>query len=123
VTVELALYALAGIPGVAVNTALREAVQAAKGKSKIGLVTSLGQRRDRQALPVVANFLRDADPEIVAAGLVEIGSPESAEALAAAKNRLPEKLQSRFFDALLVCANQLQRDGHREIAQQVWRKP
>ncbi|MFQ5631607.1 MAG: ThuA domain-containing protein, partial [bacterium] len=123
-TMEMARYALEGIPGEAVNTALREAVQSAKGESKIGLVTSLGQRRDRLAVPLLAKHLRAADPEIVAAAiaaLAEIGSTEAAGALAASKNHIPEELDARFFDALLVCANQLQKDGQREKAMALYR--
>src|SRR5207249_2692394 len=50
-TSEMARYALARIPGPAVDDALRRALDQASGITKIGIINSLGQRRDAKAVP------------------------------------------------------------------------
>jgi hypothetical protein len=47
-TSDMARYALERIPGAAVDQALRKSLKEAKGKAKIGIVNSLGQRSKGQ---------------------------------------------------------------------------
>jgi hypothetical protein len=54
---HLARAALEAMPSPAASAALRQALPAAKGDLQIGLVNSLGQRREASAVPVLVNLL------------------------------------------------------------------
>ena len=49
-TSDMARYALERMPGEAVNDALRGALPNAKGKPKVGIINSLGERQDEKAV-------------------------------------------------------------------------
>ena len=52
-TAEMARYALARIPGSKADDALRKALDETSGTVKIGIINSLGQRRDAKAVPML----------------------------------------------------------------------
>src|SRR5207244_1485934 len=49
-TADMARYALERIPGAAVDRALRDALPKSTGKTRIGIVNTLGERRDAAAV-------------------------------------------------------------------------
>ena len=61
---HMARYGLETIPNSAVDKALRAALPTLKGRQLAGVVTSLGVRRDADAVKPVAKLLTDADPEV-----------------------------------------------------------
>src|SRR5260370_5640753 len=83
---HMARFALERIPAPEAAQALREALGTANGNLKIGVISSLGGRRDGAAVGALANSLRDNDVAIARAAalaLGAIGSVESAAALTA----------------------------------------
>jgi HEAT repeat protein len=75
---------LEAIPDPAVDAALREAAEKLQGKLQIGVVNSIGERRDEKALAWLSQKLKDADPALVsaaAAALGRIGGETAAQAL------------------------------------------
>ncbi len=106
----LARAALERIPDSAAGKALRDSVPALQGIRKVGVIQSLGARRDSESTPALAALLRDADAQIAgaaAAALGEIGTPESAAALRAFLPCAPQALHATAADAALVCADRL----------------
>jgi hypothetical protein len=68
-TSDMARYALEGIPGSAVDAALLEALPRTSGKTKAGIISSLGNRRAGSAREALRPLTADADPIIAAAAV------------------------------------------------------
>ena len=77
-TVEMARYALERIPGERVSAVLRNAIGKAPAKARVGLINTLGVRRDAKAVPLLAKMEGDA---AAIAALGRIGTTEAIAAL------------------------------------------
>ena len=103
---HMARFALERIPASEAAQALREALPKVSGPVKIGVISSVGTRRDAAAVVTLAGLLKDADPAIARAAalaLGTIGSAESAAALQAAQKAATGNSLT-LIDALLSCA-------------------
>ena len=110
--------ALERIPGSESEKALRDALGQAKGRTRIGVINSVAARRDAASTPVLIRILGE-DPASAAAAakaLGEIGTPEAAKALTAARGKGPAPVQQAVVDGTLICADRLVADGHRSQA-------
>ena len=118
---ELSVHArnaLERIPGPESEKALRDALGQAKGRTRIGVINSVAARRDAASTPVLIKILGE-DPESAAAAakaLGEIGTPEAAKALAAARGKGPAPVQQAVVDGTLICADRLVAAGQRSQA-------
>ena len=120
---HMARWALQHSPAPEATTALLDALGRTKGKLKIGVVTSLGERGDPKAVPAVAKLTAANDAELARAAvhaLGRIGSSEAADALA--KARVGGELRSVWADAWLRCADKMLAKGDGEAAATVYRK-
>ena len=111
---DMARYALERIPGSAATQALRSALGRVQGRLKIGVVNSLGARRDLQAVPALSALLANKDEEVARAAAValgKIGGDAAAQALSAIGAKAPPELRAAAHDALLRCAEQMLRPG------------
>ena len=116
---HMARYALERMPCAEAVKAMRDAVSGAKGMLKVGVINSLGVRRDAASTEALVVLLADSDLEIAAAAaaaLGEIGSPDAAKALAAFQEKAPAKLLLPVADARLACAEQLLAAGKKADA-------
>ena len=107
---HMARYALERMPAAEAAAAMRDALSKAKGRTKIGVINSLGVRRDAKSLKAMVALLNDSDKETAAAAaaaLGSIGSTEAAKALEAFQTKAPETLKLAAADAYLACAEQL----------------
>jgi hypothetical protein len=103
----MARYALERIPGRQVDQALREALPQTAGRTKVGIINSLGNREDRDSVPLLLALLEDADQEVVgaaAAALGRIGMPAAKEALARKMSSVSGQLKFVVADAYLACS-------------------
>jgi len=115
-TAEMARYALARIPGPKADEALRKALDGTSGGVRIGVINSLGQRRDSQAAPRLGSLLSSPDPGVAAAAigaLGDIASRQALDELGAARGKVPGPLRPRVLDAYLRCAGRLAQAGDR----------
>jgi len=113
-TSDMARYALERIPGPAVDEALRRSLRNARGNARIGIINSLGQRRDKGAVRNLRRILGRPNQEAAiaaAAALGQIADSQAAEALAEVKNKAEGKLLLVVLDAYLKCADKLVADG------------
>jgi HEAT repeat protein len=105
----VARFALQGIPGPAVDAALRDAVPRLSGDLKAGAIQTLGARRDRQAVPLVGPLAGDANTVVAEMALYALGNIGGPEALAAIrKAKVPPRLTGYRFHAMLLAAEQLE---------------
>lgn len=113
---HMARYALEPMPFPAVDAALREAVQTLRGPRLIGVINSIGVRRDGKAVALLATRLRDADTEVARAAAValgQIGTVPASEALETIPAGLDGAVLPAVQEGLLVCAQRLVDAGDR----------
>jgi HEAT repeat protein len=102
----MARHALERIPGPEADKALRDAVAKTQGRTRAGIIDSIGVRRDARSVAVLVKIL-GSDPAAAPAAaksLGEIGTVEAADALEPALARSAESLRPVFVDGALLCA-------------------
>jgi hypothetical protein len=115
-------YALERIPDAAAVKAMRDALPKVEGRLKVGVINSLGVRRDAESTGALVDLLKSSDSEIAgaaAAALGSIGSPEAAKALGAFQEANPASLAAA--DAYLACAERLLADGKKVEAMAIYK--
>ena len=116
---HMARYALERIPLPEAGQALREALPKVNGALKVGVIGSLGSRRDASSVAVLVGSLNDTDKMIAkaaASALGNIGTVEAGQALGQFARRPPEDLKLTAADACLVCAERLLADNKKDEA-------
>ena len=116
-----ARIALEQIPDAA-DEALRTAAGQLKGRILVGVVNSLGVRRDAQAVAVLAPLLTNSDAEVAAAAATAFGkiaTPESAAALRKALAAVDGPVREAVGDACLRCAEAMLRQNQGDAAREV----
>ncbi|MGO8677870.1 MAG: HEAT repeat domain-containing protein [Limisphaerales bacterium] len=104
---HMARYGLETIPDSSVDSALREALGRLHGRPLVGVIGSIGVRRDAAAVTPLAGLLDDADPAVAQAAarsLGRIATSTAAQALEAALQRVPATNQLALCEGLLRCA-------------------
>lgn len=124
---RLATYARSALEQISGDTAgrvLRESVAEVDGDLLVGVLDSIGRRRDRQAVGLLAERL-DAESRKVAAAaaraLGRIGTPESARRLQQALDGASEDRRQEIAWALLDSADKLQQHGAGAEAQKIYK--
>jgi HEAT repeat protein len=122
---DMARYALERIPDSSVDAALRNALPNAEGKPRIGIINSLGQRRDKQSVGALGELVSDSDEVVATAAVAALGNiadDEAMKVLAEARNKAQGKLQARVLDAYLLCADRLVADGKKAQALLIYKE-
>lgn len=112
-------YALEAMPCREAAAAMREALSKVSGNRRVGIINSLGVRRDVESIAALTALLADADEETAAAAaaaLGSIGTPAAAAVLGAFQAKAPKPLKLVAADAYLVCAERLLADGKKDAA-------
>ncbi len=109
-----ARIALEVIPGGEADEALRSAMPKLQGKLLVGVINSIGVRRDSKAVGALANRLKDADADVVAAAAValgRIGGDKAARALEKSLGRAPVGNHSAIAQGCVLCAERFLAEG------------
>ncbi|OQC08036.1 MAG: HEAT repeat protein [Candidatus Hydrogenedentes bacterium ADurb.Bin101] len=118
---HMARYALEPMPGDEADAALRRALEVTSGKLKAGVVTSLGVRRDTDAVPELIPLLRDEDGSIreaAARTLGRIGAPAGIDMLVNAIDHaeLSYAFAQALADGVFIAAERLKKEGNHDDA-------
>ena len=108
--VAAARQALEAIPGRQASKALREHVSKLIGQEKIGVINSIGERRDADSLRLLTKLLKETNADIASAAAAAIGNVGTARAgkvLRAYLPKAPEALRPKLADPILTCAERL----------------
>ncbi|MFZ2052900.1 MAG: HEAT repeat domain-containing protein [Candidatus Aminicenantales bacterium] len=108
-TSDMARYALEKIAGPAADKALLGALNTALDETKLGIISSLGERKTQEAIKTLASLLDDRDAAIASASAVslgKIGGREAAGVLAEAFDKAQESLKTKIAFSLLRCAEE-----------------
>ncbi|MBM4019000.1 MAG: TIM barrel protein [Planctomycetes bacterium] len=122
---DMARYALERIPDASAADAMRSALAKATGKQKVGMINSLGERRDAASGTAIAAALRDADAmvaEAAAAALGKIGGPDAVKALQAARPSAKPEVKATIADALMLCADRLVAEKKNDEASAIYQE-
>ncbi len=104
----VARLALQSIPGPEVDAALRQALPRLSGDQQAGVMQTLGARRDRQAVPLLAPLASNANPVVAEMALYALGHIGGTEAVAAIQQaKVPAPLVRYRCDALLRAAAEM----------------
>jgi HEAT repeat protein len=120
---HMARYGLETIPSPAVDTALREAAGKLRGRQLVGVIGSIGVRRDTKAVEVLTKLLRDSDNDVAQAAaraLGSIGNQAAAKALLEALPSVSPANQLAFCEGLLRCAETAAAKENRKEAQAIY---
>lgn len=112
-------YGLEPNPDPSAGDALRAALPRVKGGLLVGVVNSLGARKDVKAVAPLAKLLSGADAEAARAAawaLGQISGPEAAKALQDGLARTKGSVQEAVADGCLRCAEGLLAQGQRDRA-------
>jgi HEAT repeat protein len=116
---DMARYALEPNPDPSVNVVLREALSKVEGRQLVGVIASLGVRRDVAAVPALVALMDHANADIAQAAaraLGSIGTVEAGRALLAAAEYAPSGNLVAFCEGLARCAENLASEGQRDAA-------
>lgn len=113
---HMARYALEPIPDPAVDVAFRDALGTLKGKPLVGVIGSVGVRRDAQAVQALQRILmqNQAGPEAMGAAvraLGMIGTAEAGEVLKVSLHHAPPEGMLDVYEGLFRCAETLAAEG------------
>jgi len=124
-TSDIARYALERIPGRRVDKALRDALSKTKGEAKVGIINTLGQRKDERSVRTLSKLVYDSNKTIAgaaAAALGKIANPKACEILAEAIDKTKGSVKSIVLDSYLLCADQLCASDNKTEALEIYKK-
>jgi HEAT repeat protein len=120
----LGRYALEQMPHAEAAAALRDALGRVKGRVLIGVINSLGARKDERAVAALVPLLADKDRAVAsaaAAALGKIGGSEATSALRAARSKATPEVRAEIRPALLARAESLLAAGNKDEAEAIYR--
>jgi len=109
-----ARIALEAIPDPAAGEALRGAMGKLQGRLLVGVINSIGARRDAKAAGDLVARLKDADADVASAAAAALGRIGNATAVAALEQPLagsPPAVRSAAAEGCILCAERLFADG------------
>ncbi len=118
-----ARFGLQAIPDPAVDQALRAALAKVKGELLVGVINSIGCRKDTTAVPALVKLVNDRDGDVAAAAvsaLGRIGGPEAVKTITKSLHAKKGPLLEAAADAGLVCAEGLAAQGKRKEASDLY---
>jgi len=121
-TCEMARLVLEKIPGEAADKAFREALLTVGYPYRVGLIDSIGLRRDRKAARLLAPLLFVSDTADAAGNaLARIGDREAVDALLSAKTTADERRRAKVQEALMNWADERIAEGKNQAAYLIYR--
>lgn len=123
-TADMGRYALERIPGERVDRALRGALGRAPAACKIGIIHTLGQRRDAEAVDWMVAPAKSADPDLARAALAALGhiaTPRAAETLQRLESSISPELAVSLAESRLLCAERMAAEHDGDQAVRIYR--
>jgi HEAT repeat protein len=119
---HMARYALERIPTAEAASALRDSLPKLAGPLKVGVISSLGSRKDAASVPALSELLGDGDLTVARAAACALGvirTPEAAQALA--RTEAADEVKSAVTDASLACAESFLSAGNKGQALAIYK--
>lgn len=110
-----ARIALEAIPGAASDEALRDAADSLEGRLLVGMINSIGFRRDTRAVESLTSKLQHSDVEVASAAAValgHIGNAAATKSLLAGLASSSDNTRSAIAEGCVLCAERLHAAGN-----------
>lgn len=123
-TADLGRYALERISGPAVDRALRESLTTTSGRIRIGVIDTLGVRRDAGSVTALGQLALGPQPADASAALFAlgmIGNPAAIEVLSEAQTKAIAEVRANAAEAYLQAANRLTASGNPAAAVPIYK--
>jgi HEAT repeat protein len=120
---HMARYGLEPIPDPAVDEAFRDALGKLKGRPLVGVIGSIGVRRDAKAVRPLTKMLQNSDVEVAKAAaraLGKIGTMTAVVAMSRIVGDAPAANQLALCEGLFRCAESLAAEGQRSDAIRIY---
>ncbi len=120
-----ARIALEALPDPAADEALREAMGKLEGRILIGVINSIGVRKDAKAVDGLVERMQGSDVDVAgaaAAALGRIGNDRATAALQKALADAPDAVRSDVAEGCILCAEKLLAAGKAEDAARLYDK-
>jgi HEAT repeat protein len=114
---------LEAIPGSAADEALRAALGKLQGKLLIGVINSIGVRRDAKAVDALAGLLKQDDAAVASAAaeaLGRIGGEQAAAVLEKSLASAPAAVRSSVAIGCVLCAERFLEEGNSDEAERLY---
>ena len=117
-----ARFALEPLPDPSVDEALRASLGQLQGGLLVGVVNSIGMRRDVQAIDALKALLENADPAVAGAAACALGRIASPAAIDILKASLAaaEPVRLSVAEGCLTAADAMEKEGKTELAQSIY---
>jgi len=122
---HMARYALESIADPSVDAVFRAAMGKLTGRLQIGVINSIGFRRDAKAVDALVQLLGGADSGVAAAAAASLGqitTPEAVQALGRFRKAAPKALRAVAADASLAAAERLVEQGRTKDALEIYQE-
>ena len=106
--------ALEAIPGTASDEALRKASESLEGNLLIGVLNSIGVRRDAGSVEVLTKRLSDTNEDVASAAAValgRVGNEAAVKVLRPALTNGPAKIRSAAAEGCVLAAERMHAEG------------
>ncbi len=124
-TADIALYTLQRIPDFAAERALRELLSDAPRNIKIGIINTLGERKDNNAVNDLEKLVYDADQQTAESAVTALGKiadENAARVLLEASSKTDGELRNIVLDAYLLCADSFFDKGNASRAANIYQE-
>ena len=121
--ISWARIALEAIPGAEADQALRDAMGRLKGRSLIGVINSIGFRRDTGAVAGLTEKLQNQDAEVASAAAValgKIGNEAATKVLRQSLAGAAQSVRSAVAEGCIYCAERLLAEGEASQAAAIY---
>jgi HEAT repeat protein len=119
---HMARYALERIDASEAAAAMRDALPGLDSKLQVGVIGSLGVRRDAASVPLLAPLVSESDPAVAGAAAAALGDIRTTDAAHALEAATPTdaNVKRAAADASLACAEGLLTSGKKDAAKSIY---
>ncbi|HIE95699.1 MAG TPA: PBS lyase [Fuerstia sp.] len=111
------------IPGEAADQALLTASESLEGRLLVGMINSIGFRRNANAVESLTAKLQNSDADVASAAAValgHIGNAAATKSLTAALATAPANVRSAVAEGCVLCAERLHSEGNAVAATKIY---
>jgi len=122
-TTDMARYVLEKIPAISAEKALLDALSKTRGEIRLGIISSLGQRKIAAAVAPLGMLIHGSDVESAFAAVIALGwiaTPEAVEVLAETLSKSTGNIKAQTASSLLKCAEKYQLQEHQKKAAEIY---
>jgi HEAT repeat protein len=115
--------ALEAIPDKEAVAALRSSAESLSGRLLVGVINSLGVRRDAESVEMLVKRLKDSDAEVASAAAVAlgiIGGQSASDALRQSMAGAPANVRSAIAEGCVLCAERFLAEGNAPLAIEIY---